>query len=71
MLDKERLKEVRHKAGRSLTDVAGELGKSRATIGHWETGKAQPCSDTLARLCRYLGVSADYLLGLSDRRGRR
>lgn len=41
---------------------------SPATISKWLHGETLPTAYTLERLCKYLGVSADYLLGLSDRK---
>ena len=47
-----------HKAGRAV-------GKSRATIGHYENNRAEPPSDILGRLSKLYRVSTDHLLGLS------
>lgn len=42
---------LREKAGKSREEVAELLGKSVKTIGHWETGYAQPDANTLFLLC--------------------
>ena len=34
----------------------------------WEAGVSMPAGATVADLARALGVSSDYLLGLTDRR---
>lgn len=41
-------------------------GLSRATIQNYESGRTQPKAPDLAVLADLFGVSADYLLGLTD-----
>ena len=48
-------------------ELASALGVSRPTIAGWTLGKNLPDIDALAKLARYFHVSADYLLGLSDK----
>ena len=47
-----------------------ELGKaanvSKQCISDYKSGKSVPSIDTLFLICKYLDVSADYLLGLQD-----
>lgn len=50
-------------------DVATQMGVSRALVALWETGKRKPDAESTARLARLLGVSTDYLIGLSDKPG--
>lgn len=45
------LMQLRENAGKSREEVAELLGKSAKTIGHWETGYAQPDANTLFLLC--------------------
>ena len=45
---------------------AETTGITPSSIENWETGVSVPPADRLATLARHLGVSADYLLGLSD-----
>lgn len=47
-------------------EVAAQMGVSRALVALWETGKRKPDAESTARLARLLGVSTDYLIGLSD-----
>ena len=49
--------------------VAADLNISQALLSHYETGAREPGLDFVCRACRYYGVSADYLLGLSDNPG--
>ncbi len=41
-------------------------GISNASISRWEHNKADILSDYVLVLCKFFGVSADYLLGLED-----
>ena len=59
----ERLKKLRKSAGFSQTALAGQLGVSQQAVGKWETGRATPDPNTIARIARLLGVSADAILG--------
>ena len=47
--------------------AAADLNISQALLSHYETGAREPGLDFVCRACRYYHVSADYLLGLSDR----
>ena len=47
--------------------VAADLNISQALLSHYETGAREPGLDFVCRACKYYNVSADYLLGLSDR----
>ena len=45
--------------------AAKDLGISQALLSHYEKGAREPGLAFVARACRYYGVSADFLLGLS------
>lgn len=45
------LMRLREQSGKSREEVADLLGKSVKTVGHWETGYAQPDANTLFLLC--------------------
>ena len=47
--------------------AAAELGISQALLSHYENGAREPGLGFVCRACEYYGVSADYLLGRSDR----
>lgn len=51
-----------------LTQVefAERLNCNRQKIADWERGKSTPSADDIILLCEKFGVSADYILGLSD-----
>jgi len=60
------LMELREKAGKSREEVAEILRKSVKTIGHWETGYAQPDANTLFTLCTLYGADLNAAFGFSE-----
>lgn len=46
------------------TDLAEAAGVSKQCISDYKSGKSMPSLETLYLMCKYLDVSADYLLGL-------
>ena len=50
----------------SQRQAASDLKISQALLSHYENGAREPGLDFVCRACRYYGVSADYLLGLSE-----
>ena len=63
----DRLKELR--GTRSQSEVADLLGIKQNAWSRYELGAATPGADMLIQICTTFGVSADWLLGLSDDRG--
>ena len=47
--------------------AASDLGISQALLSHYENGAREPGLGFVCRACDYYGVSADYLLGRTDR----
>ena len=62
----ERFNECLHYGNIKQTDLAKAANVSKQCISDYKAGKSEPSIDTLYLLCRYLDVSADYLLGLAD-----
>lgn len=62
-----RFSECLHYAEIKQTELARAVGVSKQCISDYKAGKSQPSLDTLFLICRYLDVSADFLLGLTDR----
>ena len=62
----ERLAEIRKDHGHKQADLADILKVSISAVRSWEQEKSAPNHDDLVRICKLYGVSADYLLGLSD-----
>ena len=61
-----RLQEARKRTGLTQEQLNDKMNtyRSRSSVSDIETGKTVPHADTLRRLCEYLNVSADWLLGL-------
>lgn len=47
-------------------DLAKAANVSKQCVTDYKRGKSVPSIDTLYLICKYLDVSADYLLGLED-----
>ena len=47
-------------------DIARAANVSKQCITDYKSGKSVPSIDTLYLICKYLDVSADYLLGLKE-----
>lgn len=62
----ERLKELRTEKGLSQLQLAKETGLGKSAIGVWELGQRIPNALAIITLAKYFGVTADYLLGISD-----
>lgn len=62
----ERLKDLRHEKGVTITQVARACKVSIQCISSLEMGKRNPTGSTISMLADYFGVSTDYLLGRSD-----
>ena len=63
------MSELRRARGLSQRTAAADLKISQALLSHYENGAREPGLGFVCRACRYYGVSADYLLGLSDESG--
>ncbi len=61
-----RLKELRNSKGLTQKQLAKELNVTDDSIFSWEKGRSQPSIENLIMLCKFFGVSSDYLLGLED-----
>ena len=58
---------LRQHAGLSQEKLAQKMDISRNTLWYIESGRTRnPRMDHLIALCQALGVSADYLLGLTE-----
>ncbi len=61
-----RLRHVREDRDLTQADIGRLLGKSQQGYNHIEAGRAELKIDDLITLCRFYGLSADYMIGLSD-----
>lgn len=60
------LKAIRKQRNISQADIAAELGIKPAAVSKYETGRVPLSEDSIEKLCSFLKVSADELLGLSS-----
>lgn len=62
----ERLTKTLNEQKITMYRVAKDLGLNKQTVINWCNGFNEPKATQIAMLCKYLDVSADYLLGLTD-----
>lgn len=63
----DRIKEVT--AGRSVKSVAEEIGLPQTSLNAYMTGRHKITIGLIKQISATFGISADWLLGLSDERG--
>lgn len=63
---KYRIKELRKEKGITQKQLAALLNKSETGVASWEQGLSEPSVNDIRLLCSIFGVTADYLLGLSE-----
>lgn len=61
-----RLRELRKSHNQSQAELSKVLCVSKSTVGLWETGETQPSTEYIFKVAKHYGVSADYLVGVSD-----
>lgn len=64
---RERLRAVREDRDLTQAQVGKVLNKSQQGYSHIESGRAELKIDDLITLCRFYSLSADYLIGLTDK----
>lgn len=62
----ERLKDLRLENNLTLKQLGNLIGVSDIAISRWENSLRIPSIENLYNICKYFGVSADYLIGLED-----
>ena len=62
-----RLRNVREDRDFTQAEIGQILQKSQQGYNHIEAGRAELKIDDLIALCRFYNLSADYLIGISDR----
>ena len=63
---KDRLKELREKAGLSQYELANKLFVSRSAVAKWENGSGIPSDINLEAICKYFNVDEEWLLDRKD-----
>lgn len=61
-----RLKSIRIERNLTQKQIADALGLSTMAIQNYENNRRKPTYDVFIALGKYLGVSLDYLAGLTD-----
>ncbi|WP_438848575.1 helix-turn-helix domain-containing protein [Anaerocaecibacter muris] len=61
-----KLKELRVEKGMSQSEVSRAIGLTRCAYTNYEKGIREPSLTVFKKICIVLGVSADYLLGITD-----
>lgn len=67
-MDDNRIKLLRMENRLKQIQLGDLVGISQQTVSRIENDKSKMSIDTLVRLSDYFGVTADYILGISDRR---
>lgn len=61
----QRLRDLREDHDKTQAEIAAVLGTSQTMYARYERGANEMPVRHIIALCRYYGVSADYLLGLT------
>lgn len=62
-----RLRNVREDRDLTQAEIGKLLNKSQQGYNHIEAGRAELKIDDLVKLCKYYDLSADYLIGLTQK----
>lgn len=62
----ERLRQERIAKCLTQKQVAEAVGLTYNAISQYESGVREPSIDVLVQLCKFLEVTSDFLIGLSD-----
>ena len=62
----DRIRIVLESKGIQQKELAAQCGFSAARLSNYIVGRTEPSIDALYSICDALGVSSDYLIGLSD-----
>ena len=65
---RERLRGVREDCDITQAELGKILNKSQQGYNHIEAGRAELKIDDLIKICKYFNLSADYLIGLTDKK---
>lgn len=65
---RKRLRDIREDNDLTQAELGNLLNKSQQGYNHIEAGRAELKIDDLVKLCRFYNLSADYIIGLSDKK---
>lgn len=66
MIFQDRFNEALKQTSLKQKEIAEKCGIHPSCITQYKNGESEPTLETLFDLCKILGVSSDYLLGLAD-----
>ncbi|MBR3743260.1 MAG: helix-turn-helix transcriptional regulator [Clostridia bacterium] len=67
----ERIKELRHRDGRTQDALAAELGVTAQAVSRWEKGICYPDLEAIPSIANYFSVSIDELFGYDNDRAKK
>ena len=62
------MRDLREDNDLTQREVAKIINKSQQGYSHIEDGRAELKIDDMIKLCKFYGVSADYFVGLTDKK---
>ena len=65
---RKRMRNLREDNDLTQREAGKIINKSQQGYSHIEDGRAELKIDDLIKLCRFYGVSADYFIGITDKR---
>jgi len=65
---RQRLRDLREDHDLTQTELGKVINKSQQGYNHIETGRAELKIEDLVTLCKFYNISADYIIGLADKR---
>ncbi|MCZ8216057.1 MAG: helix-turn-helix transcriptional regulator [Cyclobacteriaceae bacterium] len=65
----ERLKLIRKEKGLTAYQLGKKTGISESAIRKYENSESAPSHEIIFKLCTYLNISSDYLIGLGNNKG--
>ena len=65
---RERLRNIREDRDLTQAELGRLLNKSQQGYNQIEAGRAELKIDDLVKLCKFYNLSADYLIGLTDKK---
>ena len=65
---RERIRNLREDRDLTQAELGNILNKSQQGYNHIEAGRAELKIDDLCKLCQFYNLSADYIIGLTDKK---
>ncbi len=63
-----RMRNIREDLDLTQSEVGKILNKSQQGYNHIETGRAELKIEDLIKLCKFYNLSADYIIGITDKK---